>query len=296
MNKQDYLRTMEQQLMARSIDRRHFMRGVLATGLTVAAASAWADRVQAATPKKGGSLTAGLGHGATSETLDPGLLAAGFLIPLGLAMNGYLTEIDPSNEVQPSLAESWEVSPDASVWRFKLRKGAEFHNGKTVTPEDVVASINHHRGEKTTSAAAPLMAGVRDIRVDGGDVVVFELEAGNADFPAALSDYHIAIMPAAAGSMDWQSGIGSGAYRLDEFDPGVAATLSKHANHWTDEAGHVDEWRLLVLLDTNARMTAALTGDVDVADKIDVKTAGRLAGNPNLNVHSVAGTQHYSFP
>ena len=84
MNKQDILRTMEQRLISRSIDRRQFMRGVLATGMTVAAASAWADRVEAASPKKGGSLTAGLGHGATSDTLDPGLLAAGFLIPLGL--------------------------------------------------------------------------------------------------------------------------------------------------------------------------------------------------------------------
>ncbi|WP_305987297.1 ABC transporter substrate-binding protein [Roseibium sp. MMSF_3544] len=296
MNKQDYLRIMESRLISRSIDRRQFMRGVLATGITVSAATMLANRAEAATPKKGGSLTAGLGHGATSDTLDPGLLAAGFLIPLGLAMNGYLTEIDANNEVQPSLAESWDVSDDASVWRFKLRNGVEFHNGKTLSADDVVASVNHHRGENTTSAAAPLLAGVRDIRVDGSDVVVFELEAGNADFPAALSDYHIAIMPAVDGKMDWQSGIGSGAYRLDEFDPGVAAKLSRHRNHWTDAAGHVDEWRLLVLLDTNARMTAALTGDVDVADKIDVKTAGRLAGNPNLNVHSVAGTQHYSFP
>ena len=296
MNKQDYVQQLELKLISRQIDRRSFMRGTMATGMALGMASMVADRAQAATPKKGGTLTAGLGHGATTDTLDPGLFAAGFLIPLGLGMHGYLTEIDANSNIVPSLAESWEASADATVWTFKLRKGVEFHNGKTMTAEDVVASINHHRGEGNASAAAPLVASVTDIRIDGSDTVVFELSSGNADFPAALSDYHIAILPSADGTMDWQSGVGCGTYRLDAFDPGVSAKLSRHANHWSSDVGHVDEWNLVSLIDNNARTTAALTGDADLIDKVDVKTAGRLAGNPNLTVHSVAGTQHYSFP
>ena len=296
MNKRDYITQLELKLISRQIDRRQFMRGALATGMAVGMAGMLADRAQAATPKKGGSLTAGLGHGATTDTLDPGLTAAGFLISMSLGMNGFLTEVAPNSDIVPSLAESWEASAGATVWTFKLRQGVEFHNGKTVTAEDVVASINHHRGEDNASAAAPLVAGIKDIRVDGPDTIVFELEAGNADFPAALSDYHIAILPADGDGIDWQSGIGCGAYKLEAFEPGVSARLSRHGNHWNDAAGYVDEWNLVALLDTNARTTAALTGDADVIDKVDVKTAGRLAGNPNLNVHSIAGTQHYSFP
>ncbi|MEM1048419.1 MAG: ABC transporter substrate-binding protein [Pseudomonadota bacterium] len=296
MNTQDYIAQLELKLAFRQIDRRQFMRGALATGMAAGMAGLLADRVEAATPKKGGSLTAGLGHGATTDTLDPGLTAAGFLIPMTLGMNGFLTEVAPNSDIVPSLAESWEASAGATIWTFKLRQGVEFHDGKTVTAEDVVASINHHRGEGNTSAAAPLVAGVKDIRIDGPDTIVFELGAGNADFPAALSDYHIAILPAADGKIDWQSGVGCGAYKLDSFDPGISARLSRHGNHWSDAVGHVDEWTLVALVDTNARTTAALTGDVDVIDKVELKTAGRLAGNPNLSVHSVAGTQHYSFP
>jgi len=296
MDKTRYIETLEAKLTARQIDRRDFMRGALATGLSAAAATGLARRAEAASPSKGGSLTAGLGHGATTDTLDPGVYEAGFLIPLALGMNGYLTEIDTNSAVQPSLAESWEASDDATTWTFKLRKGLEFHNGKSVTPEDVIASVNYHRGEDSKSAGAPLVSDLTDIRADGADIVVFELAAGNADFPAVLSDYHFPIMPSENGMMDWKSGIGCGAYRLDEFKPGVSADLSRFENHWTDAVGHVDQWRLLALLDTNARTTAAVSGDVDVIDKVDVKTAALFGRKPGINLHSVAGTQHYSFP
>lgn len=296
MDKQQYLRRLETRFAERQIDRRDFMRGALATGLSVAAATGLANRAAAATPKKGGMLTAGLGHGATTDTLDPGRLEAGFLIPLALGVNGYLTEIDSNSSVQPSVAESWEASPDAKVWTFKLRKGVEFHNGKSVTAEDVIASINYHRGDDSESAGAPLVASVTDVRSDGPDTVIFELDAGNADFPAALSDYHFPILPASGGEIDWRSGIGCGAYRLDAFNPGVSADLSRFENHWTDAVGHVEKWRLLTLLDTNARMTSAVSGDVDLINKVDLKTAALFARKPGINLHSVAGTQHYSFP
>ncbi|WP_371225763.1 ABC transporter substrate-binding protein [Roseovarius sp. 2305UL8-3] len=294
MNKQDYIHQMELKLMGRQIDRRQFMRGVLATGLTVSAATTLADRAHAATPQRGGTLRAGLGHGATTDVLDPGLFAAGFMIPVGIAMNGYLTTMDPNSAVQPSMAESWEASADAKVWSFKMRSGLEFHNGKSVTTEDVIVSMNHHRGEDNTSAAAPLMASVTDIVADG-DTIVFTLDAGNADFPAVLTDYHIPVQPAVDGKMDWESGVGCGPYRLEELQPGVSARLKRFENHWNDDEGFVDEWEVLALLDTNARMTAVMTGDVDLADKVDVKTAGRLAGAPGLNVHNIAGNQHYTF-
>ena len=52
---------------------------------------------------------------------------------------------------------------------------------------------------------------------------------------------------------------------------------------------------MLAIVDTNARTTALVSGDVHLADRLDVKTVGRLARNPGLEVDSVAGTQHYTF-
>ena len=62
-----------------------------------------------------------------------------------------LTEVAASGELVGELAESWEANADATQWVFNIRKGVEFHNGKTLDSQDVVDSLNHHLGEKPTS-------------------------------------------------------------------------------------------------------------------------------------------------
>ena len=97
------------------------------------------------------------------------------------------------------LAESWEASADVATWTFQLRKGVTYHDAREVTAEDVIASINHHRGEKSKSAAKPIIAPVTDMQADGKHTVVITLEAGNTDFPFLLSDYHVPVNGATIG-------------------------------------------------------------------------------------------------
>nr|NIS39827.1 peptide ABC transporter substrate-binding protein [Desulfuromonadales bacterium] len=66
-------------------------------------------------------------------------------------LHNYLTEIDAQGNLVSELAESWEGSDDAKTWVFKLRKDVAFHNGKTLDAADVIASLNHHRGEDSKS-------------------------------------------------------------------------------------------------------------------------------------------------
>jgi peptide/nickel transport system substrate-binding protein len=83
---------------------------------------------------------------------------------------------------------------------FNLRKGVEFHNGKTLTADDVIATFNYHRDENSKSAAKGLLSAIKEIKKDGDNRVIFELDGGNADFPFIVSDYHIMIMPSEDGS------------------------------------------------------------------------------------------------
>lgn len=291
------LQALKNRLTARTIDRRQFMSHAISAGATATLATALARDAEAASPKKGGHLNIGSGHGSTTDVLDPGLYENGLQVMLGYGYNGYLTEVDANGSLQPSLAETWEASADASEWTFKLRSGVEFHNGRSLTTEDVVASINHHRGEETSSTAAPLFAAITDIQTGGSDTVIIRLESGNADFPFILSDYHVPIFPANPdGSMNWQANVGCGPYKLEAWEPGVLAELFKHANHWTDAVGHFESIRLVPLVDPNARTAALVAGDVDAIDKVDVKTAGLLGSKPGITVNSVAGAQHYTFP
>lgn len=278
------------------ISRRGFMQGATALGLTISAASMLATRAQAMTPKMGGHMRLGLGHGSTTDTLDPGTFENGWSTFTGYAFANHLFEVGPDGNLRPELVESYEASSDAATWRLKLRSGVTFHNGKTMDATDVIDSINHHRGEDSKSAAKGLLTAVTDISADG-DTVVFTLSSGNADFPFILSDYHLAIRPSNGdGTVDWASGVGTGGYVLKNFEPGVRAELEKNPNYWKPDAAFVDQVSILSIIDVTARQNALMNGDVDIIDRVDPKTVDLLARNPNVVIEENTGYLHYTFP
>jgi len=209
---------------ANKIGRRDFLAGAAAVGAVAAASSFPLSGAEAQTPKKGGTLRIAMAHGNTNDNYDPAIWNNAYAQVFATARNGYLTEVAADGSLVGELAESWEASADASVWTLKLRQGVEYHSGKTVTAEDVVASINYHRGDQSTSAAKPIVAPITDIKADGQNVVV-TLESGNADFPFIVSDYHLAILPSKDGKIDKTSSDGCGGYKVETYEPGVRAVL-----------------------------------------------------------------------
>ena len=165
------------------ISRRKFITQVSAFGLMAAVSpSLLSSRAMAATPKKGGRFIQGLATGSTTDSLDCATFPDNGIVILNWQLRNNLVEIDHKDEPIPELAESWEATPDATQWRFQLRKGVEFHNGKTLEAEDVIYSFNHHRGEDTKSAAKSLLAAVKEIKADGKHTVVFTLDGGTLIF------------------------------------------------------------------------------------------------------------------
>ncbi len=282
------------------ISRREFMKRLSALGLaaSVPGALLTAAPAFAATPKKGGRFRVGLGHGSTTDSLDPATWENGFTqFAFGYGSNNHLTEILPNGDLGPELAESWEASPDAKVWTFQLRKGVEFHNGKTMEASDVIASLNHHRGEDTKSGGKGIVKDIVDMKADGKHVLVVTLGGGNADFPFVLNDYHLAILPAdSSGMINATSGIGAGAYVVQSYEPGVRADLKRHANYYRTDYGHFDEVEVLTIADVAARTNALTTGEVDLIDRLDIKTLHLLKRNKNIDIKETSGTAHYSIP
>ena len=287
---------LERLFRAGRVTRRDFLQQATAFGLTAAVATSAANRIaQAATPKKGGRLRLGIGHGSTTDTLDSATYENLYMQVLGGAVHGKLTEVGNSGDLVPELAESWEPTSDARQWRFKLRQGVEFHNGKTLEAADVIASMNHHRGEDSKSAAKPIVDPIETIVADGKDTVVFSLKSGNADFPFIVSDYHLAIMPSKDDKIDANAGIGTGGYTVESFDPGVRTALKRNPNYWKSGRAHFDEAELLAIVDVTARTNALTTGEIDAMDRVDIKTAHLLARNPDVNIVETSGTAHYTF-
>ncbi|KIC09305.1 peptide ABC transporter substrate-binding protein [Leisingera sp. ANG-M1] len=293
-NKQQFISAKRVQLAAGGISRRTFMTSMVAAGVSVPLALSWAEQVRAATPQRGGLFRAGLGSGSTTDSLDPATYEGTINASLAFMYANNLVEVDHTGGLVPELAESFE-SKDAKTWVFNLRQGVEFHNGKTLAPEDVIASINHHRGEGSKSAVGGLVKQIKQMRADG-NAVVFELETGNADFPYVLSDYHLIILPAQDGVIDPVSGIGTGGYRIGKFEPGVRTEASRNPNYWKEGAAHFEEVELLSIIDTTARQNAVINGEVDAIDRVDPKTVALLSRVPTLNVVEKTSTLHYTFP
>jgi peptide/nickel transport system substrate-binding protein len=205
-------------------------------------------------------------------------------------------EIDHEFKPIPELAESWEASPDAKIWTFRLRKGVEFHNGKSLTAEDVLYSVNLHRGEKSKSAVKSLLAQIEDVRSDDKDTVVFQLTGGNADFPFIMSDYHVAIVPDGTEGDEFDKGIGTGPCELVKYEAGVTTHTKRNPNYWKENRAFFDEVETIGIGDTNTRITAIKSGKVDHINRCDLKLAKLLERAKGVNVLKTPGTYHYSIP
>ena len=279
------------------VGRRDFMVGATALGLTVAGATQFAKQAKAATPKQGGRFRIGLTGAGTGDSLDPATILDEYMIHVSFGqLRNCLTEIAPDGSLIPELAESWEPSADAATWTFKIRKGVEFHNGKTMDANDVMESINHHRGEETKSAAKGIIASIEDVKVDG-DNVVFALSGGSADFPYLMSDYHLGVCPAKdGGGIDWESGAGTGGFVLDSFEPGVRTLVKRNPNYWKEGYGHFDEVESLYIADVTARTAALQTGEIDHMGGVDLKTVHLLSRSDAVQVWKSIGNQHITLP
>ena len=282
----------------RRISRRDFIHQAAAAGVAVTVASSWFDEAQAAMPQKGGTMRQGLTGGSTSDVLDPAQTLDSYMINVSSGqLRNNLTEISPSGELIGELAESWEPTADAAGWTFKLRQGVEFHNGKSLDAEDVVASFNHHRGEETKSAAKGIVAAITDVKADGKDTVVFTLSGGNADFPFLVSDYHLTICPAKdGGGMDWESGVGTGGYMLESFEPGVNTIVKRNPNYWKEGRAHFDVVENLFISDVAARTNALRSGEIHCMSNLDLKTVHLLERLDEIQVFSTNGNKHTTLP
>jgi peptide/nickel transport system substrate-binding protein len=278
------------------ISRRSFMNYSMAAGMTASAATGLWGTAARAEPKRGGTFRIAQHDGNSGDSHDPGLYESNAEIMNAHTHRAFLTLINTDQTLGPDVATEWSATPDASEWTFKLNPRATFHSGGKVTAEDVVASMNFHRGDKTTSAAKALLAGVVDIVADDDHTVTFKLEAGNADLPWLMTDYHLVILPRNEdGTANWKSGDGCGPYRLVSWEPGVGATYSRH-DDWHLEGAYFDEIIVTYINDPNARQTALVTGDVDATSQIENKTMALLQRQPKISIINIPSAQAVTWP
>ncbi|MBI3899327.1 MAG: twin-arginine translocation signal domain-containing protein [Gammaproteobacteria bacterium] len=289
-------------LTAGRISRRDFLKRSAALGVSFALADGVLSKTASAdaiTPKRGGHLILGVNGASPQDTLDPANIVAVHLQIVGMQLYNALVEVDIGSDIrgrpvaQPALAESWEAKPGAKEWTIKLRKDVTFHNGKSMTAADVVYSLNHHRKKDSKSSAKSLLEPIIDIKATDKHEVKITLNSGNADIPYLLADYHLAIGPEGTNFLD---GVGTGAYVLEKFEPGVRGLTKRNPNHYRSDRGFVDSVETLAINDPKARIDALLAGKVHLINRVEAKSVLALSRNPACQVFEISGGAHYTFP
>jgi peptide/nickel transport system substrate-binding protein len=173
----------------------------------------------------------------------------------------------PEGNFTPCLAESWSVSPDARVYEFKIRKGVKFHNGDTLTAEDVVFSFWRYKATQAKS--------IHD-RTEKAEAVNPYLV--RILFKEPFPDFLDNLLPGAT-SMGWivpkkyveqvgeagfkKKPVGAGPYRCIEFVPGVRLVAEAFEDFWR-KVPRVKRLEFHTIRDPGTRLAMVRRGEMDI--------------------------------
>ena len=279
-----------------AISRRAFVSRLAALGVGASVAGvivAGSPVAIAQTPKRGGRIRAAAGAHGPDDTLDPARFNSVINYGRGEQFYNGLTRIDGSLVAQPDLAESWEPNGNATEWVFRLRKGVEFHTGKSLTAEDALYSIQRHLDKDVGSGAKAFVENVSEGIVEDKQTLRFKLKGPDADFPVILGTYQMKIVP--ADTTDFSTAPGTGPFKLKEFKPGVRSLAHRFENYWEEGRPYLDEIEWFGISDHNARMSALLAGDIAMMSGLDPKAIARIDQTPGVRVVNTKAGQYTNF-
>jgi len=245
------------------LKRRDLIAFGAMAGLIGAQSSAYA---QASAAKRGGRLLIGSAGGGAKDKLDAHGPISNPDIARVFALYEPLAKHNANYEFEMVLAEEISGNASADVWTVRLRPGVEFHNGKTLTADDAVASIQRLIDPKRSAAASSLA----DIDPQGfkkldDRTFTIQLNQPFAAFDIQLGQYGNGIVPV---GYDPAAPVGTGPFTFGSFTPGDRTVFPAHKNYWRTGLPYVDELVIIDFPDETARINALMSGQVHAIDNV----------------------------
>lgn len=228
-------------------------------------------------------------------TLDPPMTTATITRDISRNIFETLVTLNSKLQVVPMLAKSIDESKDGKTYTFHLRKGIKFHNGKEMTSDDVVASMNRWK-DKSSRGKAVLNGG--EFKTQGADTVVLTLKTASMGVLPAMAGQgqFAAIMPKevveAAGPSGVKDYIGTGPFKFVEWKKDQFIHLTKFKDYKPVDkpadglAGKrealVDDLIFNVVTDGSTRVAGIQTGEYDVALQVPTDNYDQLKSNASL--------------
>lgn len=250
-----------------------------------------------ATPKHGGVIRLGLIGGQQSGSLDPHLSASGSGITRGFAIYNKLWEWDENMLPRLALAEFAEPNHNASEWTIRLRKGLEFHHGKTITADDVIFSVKRLTDPKLASPFRNLVQWIDRDRIQKLDEYTVRIPfistiPGFVALPETWVNFG-GIVPTDFDPI--HNPVGAGPYKVKEFIPGQRSVFTRFNNYFKADKPYADSFEVIDFKDQVSRLNALLAGQIDVANAISPEYIKILEQAKHIQTIRSATNTHNSF-
>ncbi len=274
-----------EQSVRKGLSRREILKISMALGVstTIANDLFYSGQAAAATPKRGGSIRVAANSHGPADTLDPILGTASIDYSRARATYNSLIQIGEDLSANPELATEWSANSNASEWTFKLRKDVTWHDGKKLTADDVIWSMNRHMGEGSVSVIKPLLASISEWKKTGPYEVKAILGTPNSDLPVILSTFQAKITQ---NGVKKPTGVGTGPFKLEKFEPGVKSVHVRNEDYFRD-GPHLDACEITAITDPIAAANALVSGGIDLTSNIDSKAIRQIESASNVDVTSI---------
>jgi peptide/nickel transport system substrate-binding protein len=267
-------------MMSNDHTRRGFMLGSAAAGGAVLldgllsgcgrnGSSAADARHASGPPQRGGRLRLGIIDGNQAGNLDVHKPVGTGSTIRGFALYSKLWEWSDDMFPQLALAEFAEPNADASAWTIRLRKGLEFHNGKTITADDVIFSIRRITDPKLASPYGATVSMVDRDRVAKLDDRTVRIPFKNGIGFLALADTWVnfgGIVPPDYDPI--HNPVGAGPFKVKDFRPGQRSLFTRFENYFRTGTPYPDELEIIDFKDQVSRYEALLSGQIDMANAV----------------------------
>jgi peptide/nickel transport system substrate-binding protein len=233
--------------------------------------------------RDGGSLRVGVSGGGPEDSIDAHVLTTDPDIARAFQLYEPLAVRNPDYELEMLLAESIEADKSPDEWTIRLRDGVTFHNGKPVTADDVLFSLQRIIDPKDpkTGAASISYIDLKSSKKLDARTVRIKLQAPNVGFPDDVGQYFNGIVPT---DYDPKNPVGTGPFKYKSFSPGQRSVFVKNADYWREGEPHVDEVAIIDFPDDTARVNALLGQQVDAISNLPAAQIAQAQGNSALKV------------
>lgn len=202
-----------------------------------------------------------------------------------------LVRRDQNFELQPRLAESWEI-PDPLTYVFHLRHGVRFHDGRAMTSADVKWTLDSLLNGKIRSAKASAYRYVDHVEAPDDFTVTIRLKEPYAALLWNLSDGALGVVPSGSGEELARRPVGTGPFRFVSETPDREVVIARNEQYWGTRAG-VEVVRFKVVPDATTRALELRKGSADVEiNALPGDMVPTLARQPRLVVEQAPGTSY----